>query len=447
MLALRPGRAARTLRRGGVGIVTVLAVVVAAAEPAAAHAVGGGQLPAPPWLLSYLGAAVLVVTALTLRATWSTARLRGFVTSATDGTASAPPAAPAPALRLGNLGGLMLLVLTWIAAVVGADSGAANIAPVAVLVVWWVGLPLACLLLGDVMRAVNPFVPLVALLDRRAAHRATPAPAWTSAAFLAAFAWLFVAYHRPGSPRALAVFLAVYVTAAVAGGIRWGRGWLAAGDGFAGVSAAVALLSPRRRRTEVPPGVGPLMVVWIGSTAFDAFTSTPFWVDILGTSQGWSRTLLNTVGLVWLTAIVAGIYLVALRLAERARADDPDPASVAGPVAVALVPLALGWFLAHDLTLLLFEGQNFVALLSDPLGRGWDLLGTIGRTIDYGIVRSMWVRWTQVAVLAAGHVLALVVAHDTALALLRRRAALAVTWAFTGATITSFVAGALMVLA
>jgi hypothetical protein len=456
------GRAARAAALGGTGVLALLVAAVAGATPAAAHAVGGGELPAPPWLLSYLGAIALAATAVALRATWSRPRLHGFVGPAAV-VASPGPIAPASGmpsadrrplgLHPGYAVGLILLILAEVAAIVGPDSGAANVAPVAVLVVWWVGLPIVCLVAGDVMRAVNPFVALVALLDRRRDHPAPAAPAWTPAAFLGAFAWFFVAYHRPGSPRALAVFLAVYVVAAVAAGLRWGREWLATGEGFGALSASVALLSPWRRGGTPPPGVASLMVVWIGGTAFDAFASTPFWVDVLGTSQGWPRTMLNTVGLVWIIAIVAGVYLLALRLAERIALgrDDGEGEIRARPalattLGVALVPLALGWFLAHDLTLLLFEGQNFLALVSDPIGEGWDLFGTVNQTIDYGIVQATWVRWTQVGLLAAGHVAFLVIAHDTALAVVRPRAAMRLTWALTAAAIVSIVAGALMVL-
>lgn len=238
----------------------------------------------------------------------------------------------------------------------------------------------------------------------------------------------------------------------MAGGRRWGRDWLATGEAFGALSASVALLAPWRRAGAPPRGVASLMVVWIGSTAFDAFASTPFWVDVLGTSQGWPRTMLNTVGFVWITAIVAGVYLVALRLAERigpsqeGEGDTSARAPLAATLGAALVPLALGWFLAHDLTLLLFEGQNFLALVSDPIGKGWDLFGTVNQTIDYGIVQATWVRWTQVGLLAAGHIAFVVIAHDTALAVVRLRAAMRLTWALTAAAIASFVAGALMVL-
>ena len=418
-----------------------------------AHNVGGGALPAPPWLLSYIGAAFVLGTAAVLRATWPSARLA----QAGGDNADAAGESRGLGISFGHLVGLLLFVAALIAALAGPNSAAANIAPVAVLVVWWVGLPIACLLLGDVMRVINPFVAVVAVLHRlRSPDGAHPeAPVWTSAAFLAAFSWFFLAYHRPGSPRALATFLVTYSLVAIGAGLRWGRAWLATGEGFGGLSAAVARIGLRRPAGPAPAGTAALMIVWIGGTAFDAFTSTPFWVDILGTSRGWTRTLLNTVGLVWLTAIVAGAFLVVVRLAEHGRATSPadaptsetdPPVRLTVPLGVALVPLATGWFVAHDLTLLLSEGQNFWALLSDPLGKGWDLFGTFNHTIDFRVVQAGWVRWSQLALLVAGHVGAVVLLHDTALGLLRRRPAMRTTWAMAVAATGSITAAALLVL-
>ena len=63
----------------------------------------------------------------------------------------------------------------------------------------------------------------------------------------------------------------------------------------------------------------------IGSTAFDGFTYRPFWQDVLGTSYGWTRTLISTVGLIWITAMAAGAFLLVVRVAERGqREEDRD---------------------------------------------------------------------------------------------------------------------------
>jgi hypothetical protein len=333
-------------------------------------------------------------------------------------------------------------VTVIVGTIIGPDEIASNITPYAVFVIWWVGLPALCLVAGDVVRSINPFVAAVGILERVIGGRgraATAGPTWTAPAFLAAFSWFFLAYHRPGSPRSLAIFLIAYSLTAVLGGLRWGRDWLATGEGFGALSRSISLVS-LRRRFPAPPGLLPLVIVWLGGTAFDAASSTAFWQDVVGTSRGWSLTMLSTVGFVWATAIVAAVALLVLRLAED---RSPDLALALG---VALVPVALTWFLAHDLTYFVLEAQNFYALASDPLGKGWDLFGTIHHTIDYKISQGRWVRWVQLGLLLAGHVGAVVLTHDAALRLLGRRRGMRATWAMAAAMAASIVAAALLVL-
>ena len=434
--------------------VLALAVLVATAPPAAAHAVEGGALPAPAWLLGYLGAFAVLATAVVLRGSWTAPRL---ALTGDDATAPVEP----PAVTVGSVVALALLVAVVVAALAGPNTAAANVAPVAVLVVWWVVLPLLCLVLGDVLRVANPFVPVVAVLERvvptlGSGARTRPAPpVWTAAALLWAFRWFFVAYYRPGSPRAVAVLVIAYGVAAVAGGLVWGRGWLRTGEGFGAVSAAVGGLV-RGRQPLRPATYLPLAVAWLGTTAFDAVSATDFWGDVLGDTRGWGRTGLNTVGLVWITGVVAVAALGALRVGQRAAAPeqaapDRDPGERSGPglaglVGVALLPLAAAWFVAHDLTLLLFEGQNFLILVSDPLSRGWDLFGTIDHTVDVDLVEAAWVRWVQLGALLAGHVGAVVLAHDGALARLGRRRGMQVTWAVAAVGAASAIAASLLVL-
>src|SRR3546814_12843768 len=98
------------------------------------------------------------------------------------------------------------------------------------------------------MSAINPFQIPAALAERFVGRRlraSAEPPPWMGAALLASFAWFFLAYHTPGSPRALAVYLPAYAVVFVVAALMWGRGWLARGAGFAGLTAAGAPHSDR----------------------------------------------------------------------------------------------------------------------------------------------------------------------------------------------------------
>jgi hypothetical protein len=90
-----------------------------------------------------------------------------------------------------------------------------------------------------------------------------------------------------------------------------------------------------------------------------------------------------------------------------------------------LVPIALAYHVAHYFSLLFIGGQYAIPLLSDPLGRGWNLLGTAGYQVDISFVTPQ-LQWS-VAVVAVvlGHMVAVYLSHVTALRVFgSRRAAL-----------------------
>jgi hypothetical protein len=74
---------------------------------------------------------------------------------------------------------------------------------------------------------------------------------------------------------------------------------------------------------------------------------------------------------------------------------------------------------AHYLPFFLVQGQFAIPLLSDPFGRQWDLLGTFDFRPNLDVLSPNATWYVQVAALIAGHVVALVVAHDRAVAVTR----------------------------
>ena len=149
---------------------------------------------------------------------------------------------------------------------------------------------------------------------------------------------------------------------------------------------------------------------------------------------------MSTLGLAGcVLAVTLGYYLamaVALRLLGQSNTDRDflsQQAQMSFPRQVlrlgqqfshSLVPLLVAYSVAHYFSLVFFEGQDFLALLSDPFAVGWDLLGTAHFRIDYRAVSVELIAWVQALAIVIGHVAGVTVAHDRAVELFPRRLAL-----------------------
>jgi hypothetical protein len=77
---------------------------------------------------------------------------------------------------------------------------------------------------------------------------------------------------------------------------------------------------------------------------------------------------------------------------------------------------------AHYLSYFVEVGQQTVAQLSDPLSRGWDVLGTADLPVSYWMSQHpTFLAVVKVLAVVAGHVLGVIAAHDRAIKLLPRR--------------------------
>ena len=117
-------------------------------------------------------------------------------------------------------------------------------------------------------------------------------------------------------------------------------------------------------------------------------------------------------------AVIGGFYRLGIDGARTVGGDLGAP-ELRRAFVHSLVPIALVYVIAHYLTFLLFEGQATFYLASDPFGEGWDIFGTADRAIDYTYLSQNGAWYVQVAVVVIGHVAALTLAHDRALALYR----------------------------
>jgi len=92
--------------------------------------------------------------------------------------------------------------------------------------------------------------------------------------------------------------------------------------------------------------------------------------------------------------------------------------------APSLIPIAGGYVVAHYWSLFVYQAPVGLALLSDPLGTGADLLGTAGITPDDTLVQATLVATIQAVSIVVGHLLAVLAAHERAVSVLDRRSAI-----------------------
>jgi hypothetical protein len=423
-----------------------------------AHGIGGVRdLPVPESYFYIGGSIVLVVSFLALGVLWQ----RPLLERHRDGRRLPNVlqiALLSRALRI-LLGAFSvgLLVLTLTTALFGTSLELLNFAPTFVYIVFWLGLPLLSVVLGNVWRVLSPWRALAdafVWVFERTGRTAQPLldpntrlGRYPAALALLSFVALELAHPRPAYPRTLGVAVALYTYWALAGMAVFGRDtWTRCGEGFAVAFELLSRIAPFAVRdgkivvrwpltglagADPVPGTLVFVAVMLGSTSFDGFSRATTWQNVLADVRSnlsdrpqWvvdlATTFTNIAGLV---AFVGAVVLTYFLAVEGARLLVRAPRSLVPDFVMPLVPISLAYVVAHYFSVFLIQGQFMWSLISDPFGKGWDLFGTVDFAPNLAIVAPETVWYVQVGALVAGHVAGLAVAHDRAVSLFENRGA------------------------
>ena len=397
------------------------------------HGVGErADLPLPTSYVVVGGGIAVLATFAALGVLWKQPRLRGAA-----GGRPLPRGLAAvldSALLTAVLRALALALTALVVAVawVGPRQLPANLAPYALYITFWVGLVFLSLLLGPVWARVNPLRTLYGGLSRLTgpapfADRMPALGLYPAAAFLLWFAWQELASPDRARPSRVAMFLGAYIVLQLFAAMSFGREWFAKGDGFEVYSRLVGSLAPIGRREDgalvwrnpldgaaairAERGLWAVVVVLVGSTAFDGVTRTTAWQEsTLALEWGaWGETL----GLFVTVLVVGLLYRLGAGVAGRAA----GVLGTADRYAHSLVPIATGYAIAHYFSLFLLDGQTTWILASDPFDQGWNLFGTRDEVVDYTFVSTRVISLVQVFAIVVAHLVGLALAHDRALEL------------------------------
>ncbi len=338
---------------------------------------------------------------------------------------------------------LALAVLAWavVQGATGPHDPTTNPLPLLIWSGFWLFLVTAQGVFGDLWRMVNPWTALWHLAGRRGRLRYPRRLGhWPGVAMLLAFAGFLLADIAPADPERLALAVAVYWAFHMAGTLVFGLRWLLCAEAltvlmrsYAGMALrgrhggrqALGLPGWRWMSRGVPPmSLAVFIVFMLAIGSFDGVNETFWWLAQLGLNPleftGRSAVVWQNLGGLFvacagLLAVFAATLKAGLILAE----SDMALGAALRAFAPSLLPIALGYHVAHYLPSMLVEGQYLALMLNDPAGRGWDLLGLAGGQVTTGFfntqatVRIIWL--SQAGAVVLGHVMAILMAHVLAL--------------------------------
>ena len=337
-----------------------------------------------------------------------------------DVRADPPPAGdkghlpPAP-IRFG-LRAIGLLAWIWIVAqgIAGGNS-AGDVSTLFLWVYGWVGVALASAFVGPVWIWLSPFATLFdigsALMRRLgvagwdAADYPDRIGRWPAIAGLIFFIWLELVGQA--GPNLLFVVLIGYTAFSLAMMAQFGRdAWRENGETFSVWFGLLGRLAPYARADETgrvrrrPFASGLLDGGWkttdiilvalgTGSILFDGLSQTTPWFSVFGAPG----TLIKTFQLAgFLGVIVVAAFAVSRLVGVSA-------------TAAGLLPIAVGYLVAHYFTYLLIDGQRIIVAISDPLQQGANIFGTAFYQPTSAFLPPGFVWTIQLAAVVGGHML------------------------------------------
>lgn len=409
---------------------------------AQAHAFGARyELPVPVWLFVAGGAVTVTLTFLLVGL---------FVRTGPERYANARWAVPAPircALRhplmlcIAKAAAVTLLALVVVAGIVGDQNPNKNIVPTFVWVIWWVGFSYFAMLIGNPWPILNPWRTLFELFSgksRAAVRHSYPARigAWPAVALLLVIAWIEQILPNGAVPRTIILIATGYSVLTWIGMRRYGPdAWLSNADPVSLVFGVYGRFSPVTKDLQLRPYAADLLgedqavsksmtafiLAMLSTVMFDGLLGSAHWVELENmvhainpqlSDAGW--VAVHTLGLVAMWGLFLGFYIATCWSMSLLGGGAAGGMDIARRFALTLVPIVIGYHFAHTFSYLLVQGQQIVALISDPFNLGWDLFGTRDFKPEISIMTTKTAWYLAVSAIVIGHVVSVYLAHVAA---------------------------------
>lgn len=391
---------------------------------ASAHGIGEVyKLPIP--LHYYLGsAAAAVALSFIGLAVWGK---KAQPTTTTPKVISLPWLRPV--VKFLRVVALVLLLLTIASGIFGTSDVTRNFAPVYFWIYFLLGYGLLSLFVGNLFEKINPWQTLGNWVGRsESASWRRVSPFVAPILLLALFWWELVSGSSFVPLTVGAVLLAYTFVSLILG--RLTADWFADGELFAVFYRFVGTLSPLRisdderglvvLRPSQSLSSGPagwslvlLACVLLAGASFDSLKESVMWsnwLEAFGATNS-SRIWAETVGIILSPLPFLFSYLGVAWLMSRLTGQAGKTFLLSRQFVWSLVPIAFGYTLAHNFSLMVVTAPLMGSLISDPFGAGWNLFGTaaLGTYNVFLGAKAVW--FIEIGLVVLAHIVGVWFAH------------------------------------
>jgi hypothetical protein len=425
-------------------------------NPVFAHSFGKlYNLPVPFWMYLYGGAAALLVSFVVIGyffnkasvnleyPTYNLSKLKVFKIFTQRWY-----------LKLFKGISVFLLLLTILTGIIGSPSPYENFNMAFFWIIFVLGLAYLTVFMGNIYSIINPWKVIVEAVEKSLNEKLSGVWKYPKDVFgyypalLFYFLFIWIELFGNTGPFELSTLLIFYSVITFFGVVFIGKdNWFYYCDFFSvffkmlGKMAPIEYLpvSSKNKSAKLqlrPPFIGLInpmadhislllfILFMLSSTAYDGFSEVIIWYRFYWQNfDSLLRPILggNSVQTFQATALFLSpfifllIYLVLVYLSKEITRSKKSLAALSLEFAFSLIPIALVYNVAHYYTLILTEGQNFIRVISDPFGFGWDLFKTASYIPNLNVIDAGFTWHFQVALILIGHIVSVFLAHFIAL--------------------------------
>ncbi len=329
-----------------------------------------------------------------------------------------------------------------------------NLAPNFIWITWWLGLSLVISFSGNFWPIINPWNALFEVFQWALKKISKKIPntlnlpippflgMYISTGFLLTWSWLELVYPVAFVPQRIGQLIAIWTCINFIFMCLFGvKAWQTRGDVFSVYffwlgKFGLYFYDPEKNTLErrylgqglwshhfqhnqsnQPLGLSSFIVAMLSTVLFDGLHGSAAWLIFeqylthifpkwLVVSAYFSGTLgllmtwLLFWGLFWCCCFIPQKYCSTIKLKN-----------LADYLAPSLIPIAVGYLIAHNFSSFIIQFQNIIFLISDPFHLGWDLFHTKTFRPNIAIIDAGFTWYLALSAILVGHILALWISH------------------------------------